>query len=220
MKKLVLVTILISLISLNSVFAQASSDNLAPGLQFKDNYTIVGDKNLYTDFEPLNPDNTVNAIIEIPTGTNAKWEVGKDGIMTWELRDGKPRIVQYLGYVGNYGMIPRTIGGDNDSLDILVLGQPELRGAWVNAKVIGALKLVDKNEQDDKLIAVIPGSDMGKVNTIAELDEKFPGVTNIIETWFTNYKGKGKMKSEGFVEAEQAREILLNASNTYNNNKK
>ena len=37
----------------------------------------------------------------------------------WEFRDGKPRVVAYLGYPGNYGMIPRTLlpkehGGDGD----------------------------------------------------------------------------------------------------------
>ena len=127
MKKLLALTFAFAV----SIFSTSFAADLAPELQYKDPYTIIGEKNLYRDFEPINADRTVNAIIEIPTGNNDKWEVGKDGVMTWEIRKGKPRIVEYLGYAGNYGMIPRTLGGDGDSLDILVLGPSIPRGTWV-----------------------------------------------------------------------------------------
>jgi len=50
-----------------------------------------------------------------------------DGIMKWAFEDGKPRVIKYLAYPGNYGMIPRTLlpkelGGDGDPLDIIMLG--------------------------------------------------------------------------------------------------
>ena len=48
-------------------------------------------------------------MVEIPAGSNDKWEVDKtSGALYWEQEDGKPRVVQYLAYPGNYGMIPRT----------------------------------------------------------------------------------------------------------------
>ena len=211
MKKTIL---LISFLA-TCTFSNAFAAELAPNVKFKDSYTIVSDKNMYRDFAPLNADGSVNAIVEIPTGDNEKWEVGKDGIMTWELRNGKPRIVEYLGYPGNYGMIPRTIGGDGDSLDILILGPAVPRGTWMNVKIIGALKMLDKNEVDDKLIAVVPNSYFGACNDLSELDQKFPNATTIIETWFSNYKGAGKMKSLGYVEANEAKQILADAVNEY-----
>ena len=184
------------------------NERLAPGLSFKDRTTITAEKN-FNDYTPLNPDGTVNAIIEIPAGTLAKWEVDpKTGILAWEIQDGKPRVVQYLGYPGNYGTIPRTVSGDGDPLDILVIGDAVLRGSVVQVKVIGALRLQDKGEADDKLIAVLPGTHFSSVRSLAELNQKFPGVTSIIETWFTNYKGAGKMKSQGFVEADGAKQLL------------
>ncbi|MCA9215002.1 MAG: ADP-ribosylglycohydrolase family protein, partial [Planctomycetales bacterium] len=45
----------------------------------------------------------VNIVVEIPAGTNAKWEVDKQtGRLEWDIRDGKPRVVKYLPYPGNY----------------------------------------------------------------------------------------------------------------------
>src|SRR3989344_6149065 len=94
-------------------------------------------KNLLTDFVPLFDDNDINVVVEIPSGTVDKWEVDKaDGQVKWEMVDNKPRVVDYIGYPGNYGMIPQTIlpkklGGDGDPLDVLVLGPPVERGTVI-----------------------------------------------------------------------------------------
>ncbi len=104
------------------------AETIAPNLRLIDSYTIVGPKNFLTDYEPVNRDGTINVVVEIPTGTTAKWEVTKpDGKLQWEFKRGKPRVVKYLGYPGNYGMLPRTLlakedGGDGDPLDVIVLG--------------------------------------------------------------------------------------------------
>ena len=182
-----------------------------------DPYHLIGERSFLTGYEPLNADSTINMIVEIPTGTTAKWEVDKnDGSMRWEFRNDKPRVVQYLGYPGNYGMIPRTSlpkdqGGDGDPLDIIVLGDPMPRGAVIRAKLLGVLKLLDTNEQDDKLIAVRADTPLYAANNLAELDERFPGVTAIVETWFSNYKGAGLMQSLGYGEVAEAKAILATA---------
>ncbi len=164
---------------------------------------------------------TVRVVIEIPTGTTQKWEVDKaDGLLRWEIRDGRPRLIDYLGYPGNYGMVPRTLlasddGGDGDPLDVLVLGPPMERGAVVEARIIGVLNLLDGGEQDDKLVAVMDDTAFAQVTTIAELRRSHPGVTDIVETWFTSYKGPGEMTSSGYGEAAAADVILTRAVNTY-----
>ena len=177
--------------------------------------------NLLTDINQLLENGNINAIIEIPAGTLDKWELDKStGEISWELIDNKQRIVNYIGYPGNYGMIPRTLlskknGGDGDPLDILVLGPPEERGHILKCKLIGVLYLQDRGEQDDKLIAVSINSSMYGVSSIEELNKNYNGVTEIIQLWFTNYKGPGKMKSIGFGNKEAAIIILNDAIKEY-----
>ena len=128
--------------------SQAIAEDIAANLNVLNEYTIIGDKNFLTDFTPFNTDGSINVVVEIPTGTIAKWEVTKpDGVLKWEFKNGKPRKVNYLGYPGNYGMIPRTLiakddGGDGDALDVIVLGEAMPRGTVVKARVIGVLKLL------------------------------------------------------------------------------
>ena len=57
----------------------------------------------------------------------------------------------------------------------------------------------DHGKTDDKLLAVAESSVFENINTVSELKEQFPGTLEILETWFTNYKGIGEdMKIIGF----------------------
>ncbi len=185
---------------------------LAPGYAL-DGYTLVNEanklENLYLDLVAVPQPGLVTAVIEIPQGTNAKFEVTEDsGKMSWELKNGKPRVVKYLGYPANYGMIPRTISGDGDSLDVLVLGRMELRGTVLPVKVIGVFRLLDGGDVDDKILAVVPGSDLD-VDSLAELDAVYPGITRIIEIWFTSYKGADAgLESGGFGDVPEAWRVI------------
>jgi inorganic pyrophosphatase len=173
------------------------------------------------DYEAQLANGDVNVVIEIPAGTTGKWEVTKpEGELRWEIRDGKPRVVQYLGYPANYGMIPRTLlpkelGGDGDPLDVMILGDAMARGSVVPARLIGVMNMLDGGEQDDKLIAVRPDSPFGKVTNLADLDAQFPGATTILRTWFTNYKGPGKIVVPGFADLPEAQKILSAAIEAY-----
>ena len=177
--------------------------------------------NLLTDYIPLHTDGDVNAVIEITSGTIDKWELNKlNGQIEWELVDEKPRTVNYLGYPGNYGMIPQTLlskekGGDGDPLDILVLGPPEERGSIVKCKIIGVLFLMDRGEQDDKLIAVSHNSPFYEMNDIIDLNKNYIGISEIIKLWFINYKGTNIMESKGFGNKDIAEDILRTAIDVY-----
>ena len=112
-------------------------------------------------------------------------------------------------------LLPKELSGDGDPLDIILLGPPLNRGDVVSAKLIGVLKLLDNGEQDDKLIAVQLNSPLKKSNSLKELDEQFPGIKEILEQWFTNYKGNGKVQSNGFGNLEEAEKILKEASEQF-----
>lgn len=179
--------------------------------------------NLLTEIPPRDTDGAVHVVIEIAAGSLEKWEVNKQsGQLVPDSLNGQPRKVNYLPYPANYGMIPQTLlpknaGGDGDPLDVILLGAAVPRGELVKARVIGVLKLLDGGEQDDKLIAVPVGrsSSWEKLRSLEELQEAYPGVTQIIELWFTHYKGKGKMKSLGYQEAAFGQQILEAAIKAY-----
>ena len=183
--------------------------------------TDQGDINLLTDFMPFDENGDVNVVVEIPTGTLEKWEVDKStGQLQLEFIDNNPRIVNYLGYPGNYGMIPRTLlskesGGDGDPLDVIVLGPPVPRGSTIKCKIIGVLFLLDRGEQDDKLIAVLADTPLYGINSISELNQNYVGIAEILQLWFSNYKGPGKMESKGFGEKDIAMDIRRTAIKEY-----
>lgn len=183
---------------------------------------IRGEKSYWSGYDPLNRDGTYNVVVEIPAGTIAKYETNKDtGMLELEQKNGQPRFVQYLGYPANYGAIPRSVlleskGGDGDSVDVILLGPAVPRGAVVRGRVIGVLSLVDTGAVDDKAIVVMENSPFAKVRSIPDLDARFPGVTTILQTWFTSYKGHGKdgklmLSSAGFKDRAAAIKLIGDA---------
>ena len=144
MKRKLLVFVLVAVLFLMNACLQQSQNRKLDTSTYKIK-TEIDTVNLLTDVSPIFEDGDVNAIIEIPAGTVDKWELNKsNGKIEWELVDDKPRIVEYLGYPGNYGMIPRTLlskenGGDGDPLDIIVLGSSIERASIVKCKIIGVL---------------------------------------------------------------------------------
>ena len=64
----------------------------------------------------------VSAIIEVPAGSNVKYELDK--------KSGLLRVDRTLfssvHYPANYGFLPQTYCDDHDPLDVLVLGQEAL----------------------------------------------------------------------------------------------
>ena len=205
----------ISQCSLLVLALTAGCANRAVGLTAtQDPMVIAGEESFLDGYSARAGRGRIHVVVEIPTGTNAKWEVDKkDGVLRWQIEDGRPRVVKYLGYPANYGMVPRTLlpkelGGDGDPLDVLLLGPAVTRGSVVSAQLVGVLKLLDGGEQDDKLIAVAEGVPFAGVASIADLDAKFAGVTEILRIWMTNYKGPGRMESQGFADAAAAEKIL------------
>lgn len=125
----------------------------------------------------------VNAIIEIPKGSKAKYEIDKDsGLLKLD------RVLfSSVMYPANYGFIPRTYCDDKDPLDILVLCSVDVYPmSIIEAKVIGVMHMVDNGEQDDKIIAVA-NTDMS-VNYIEELEDLPPHAMKEIVRFFQDYK--------------------------------
>lgn len=184
--------------------------------------TSIDSQNYLDAITPYTPDSLVNIVIEIPAGTNQKWEVNKNtGFIEWQ-RIGKDslRVVNYLPYPANYGFIPQTLlnknqGGDGDPLDVFLLGPGVERGSVVNSHIIGGIQMLDKGEQDDKLIAVSKDSHFGHIHSVSQLNIKYPGALEILTLWLQNYKGNNQIEIQSILDKEEALHMLNQAIDAY-----
>jgi inorganic pyrophosphatase len=154
----------------------------------------------------------VQAIIEIPKGSNAKYELDKE---TGMLRLDRV-LFSTVYYPANYGFIPQTLGKDNDPLDILVLSEIDVQPLCiVEAKVIGVMRMIDNHEEDDKIIAVAQKDmSVNYINAISELPEHF---VLQLRNFFENYKKleHKTVKVEDFQDARTAKTIIKQAIKDY-----
>lgn len=170
----------------------------------QDSSAVVIEKIDYGKLPFKNENGNITAVIEIPAGTNGKFEYNYESKeFIQEIREGKPRVVKFLPYIGSYGFIPGTymdpsIGGDGDALDILIIGESIKQGTIVEVKPIATLRLLDGGEEDHKVIGVPVDSklNIANVNDYESLTEP---MKDIIKTWFTSYKGPGKMQFQGWI---------------------
>lgn len=155
----------------------------------------------------------IQVVIEIPAGTSKKIEFNTTS-KQFEIdqRDGKDRVIPFLPYPGNYGFIPSTIsdrslGGDGDALDILLISESTATGSVVEAIPIGILKLLDKGEYDYKIICVPsdPTKRIIAATTYTEFVGTYSKAKDIIESWFLHYDtGGDALRSEGWADENEA----------------
>lgn len=166
----------------------------------------------YYHLPTYSSNNIIQAVIEIPAGTNKKYEYNSQS-NTFEIdkKNGVERVIQFLPYPGNYGYIPSTYsnpekGGDGDALDVLVLSESVFTGTVIEIIPIGVLKLIDDGEIDSKIIAIPANSKMQiiKVKTYQEFLIKYPEAKSIIESWFLNYNKEDPASINGWGNEQEA----------------
>lgn len=139
----------------------------------------------------------VHAFIEITPFDLVKYEVDK---ATGYLKVDRPQRTSSLPPT-LYGFIPRTYcgnrvkklhpgseRGDGDPLDICVISErPISRGeVFLNARVIGGLRVTDHGEADDKIIAVMENDRFWQdANDIADLPKV---LVDRMRHFFSTYK--------------------------------
>ena len=156
----------------------------------------------------------VNAIIEIPKGSRAKYEIDK----TTGLLKLDRMIYSSFHYPINYGFIPKTLGEDKDPLDILVLTSVVIEPLCiVESKVIGVMQMIDSGDADDKIIAVAKNDP--SVNYFNELDELPTHFFAELRNFFEEYKKleKKTVVVDEFQEKDKAYDIIKQAIERYRN---
>lgn len=166
----------------------------------------------YLNLPTFSESNNLQMVVEIPAGTNHKIEFNKTtGKFENDSINGEVRIIEFLPYPGNYGFIPSTLmdksrGGDGDALDILVIAESVSTGTVMNVNPIGVLLLKDGGELDSKIIAVPADSSQNVLNiyNFEDLMIEKQTAKRLIEEWFLNYKGFGKMEFVGWRDQKYA----------------
>jgi len=155
----------------------------------------------------------VNAIIEIPKGSRAKYEIHKDSGLIMLDRV----LYASMYYPQNYGFIPQTLGEDGDPLDIMVLTQVTVvPRCLIPSKVIGVMRMVDRGEPDDKILAVAEGdASVAHINDVSELPDYFRVE---LKHFFEEYKTlENKIVIvDDFQSKEKGMDIIMESIDRYN----
>lgn len=170
----------------------------------------------------------VTAYIEITSFDGIKYEIEKSN---GYLKVDRPQATSALPPC-LYGFIPQTYCGDGvaslsqnakvgdgDPLDICVLSERPITKSdvLVPSRVIGGLRMLDKGEADDKIIAVLENDPYW--DSTRELEELSDVFRNRIQHYFLTYKqnptGENPVVIESFYGRQAAEEVITAALKDY-----
>src|SRR3954470_3583266 len=157
-----------------------------------------------------------NVIIEIPMNADPiKYEVDKE--------TGAMFVDRFMStamhYPCNYGYIPRTLSGDGDPVDVLVLSPvPLITGVVVRCRPIGVLKMDDEAGGDAKILAV-PTDKLSGLYRAIQSPRDLPEITTLqIAHFFEHYKDlePGKwVRISSWTGAEEAKREIEESVTRY-----
>lgn len=176
----------------------------------------------------------VNCFIEIVPTDTVKYEVDKESGF---LKVDRPQL--FSNYCpALYGFIPKTYcgeqiaayaskmsgetvaKGDGDPLDILVLTEKNITHGdiLVKATPIGGLRMIDKGEADDKIIAVL--KDDAVYGGLTDISELHTRVLDRIRHYFLTYKLKpdesnSQVNIANIYGRDEAHEVIGLSRNDY-----
>ena len=160
--------------------------------------------------------NNVNVIIEISANSHpVKYEVMKDaGVLEVDRFLSTP-----MHYPCNYGYIPRTLCGDGDPVDVLVVTPfPLLSGTVIQCRPVGILSMTDEAGEDHKVIAV-PVDKLSRLyHHVQETTDLPIALLDSIVHFFENYKALEKhkwVKVEKWLGSEEARQEIESAAKAF-----
>lgn len=151
--------------------------------------------NLWHDVSFGSPEE-FNAIVEVPHGSQNKYEIDKDtGLISLDRANFTD-----AAYPFNYCFVPQTLWDDGDALDVMLIATfPIHPGIVVPCRPVGMMEMIDSGENDNKIVAV-PTVDkrFDHIQDIKDFGE------HLLRDWahfFETYKAlKGANKSDYVVE--------------------
>ena len=166
-----------------------------------------------------NPPEEINVVIEIPKGSNIKYEIDEESGAVFVDR----KLFTAMFYPCNYGFIPQTKEKDGDPVDVLVLGNdPVVPAAVIRTNPVGVLITEDEEGQDAKVVAVPMAKVDPSFSDVKDIDTVPEYIKNQIKHFFEHYKEleKGKyVKVAGWEDKESAKRKISEAVQRYKEEK-
>ncbi|WP_297444362.1 inorganic diphosphatase [Desulfurobacterium sp.] len=157
----------------------------------------------------------IYAVIEIPQGSNIKYEVDKESGTVFVDRF----LFTPMFYPANYGFVPNTLADDGDPIDVLVISRaPVVPGSVIRCRPIGVLIMEDESGQDEKILAVPVDKLDLKYKAVKEITDLPEAVLNEIKHFFEHYKDlePGKwVKLKEYKGSEEAKALIIKAVENY-----
>jgi len=169
-------------------------------------------RNLYDYPIGENSPDEFNVIIEVPHGSNNKYEYNSE----YDIFQLDRVLFSSVHYPGCYGFIPQTLGGDGDPLDVIVLaGEPFSTGTVLKARPVGYLKMTDDKGQDEKILAV-PVDDP-RFNERHSLKDIRKHVLLEIEHFFQIYKDLENkfVDIDKWYDLDETKKLIIESNNNY-----
>jgi inorganic pyrophosphatase len=183
---------------------------------------------------PGDPEHCVTVYVEIVPTDTVKYELDKE---SGHLRVDRPQL--YSSQPPSlYGFVPQTycgdlvaarsaersgrakLRGDGDPMDVCVLSEKAFAhgGFLLRARAIGGLRMIDGDEADDKIVAVLE-KDLG-YGKLRDLPEAPEGVVDRLRHYFLSYKqipgaGPRKVEISEVYGRDEAVEVLRRSIEDY-----
>ena len=161
--------------------------------------------------QPKEAPEEVLLAVEIPAGSFTKYEIGEDGLLHVDRFLSMP-----MAYPANYGSMPRTLAGDGDPLDALVLTRAPLHpGVLLRFRPVGVLRMTDRGEADEKIIGVPTDNVDPAYAAIRDIGDLPQAERERIEAFFRVYKdlpaGGNGVRLHGYGDADEAWALIRQA---------
>ena len=161
--------------------------------------------------QPKKAPEEVLLAVEIPAGSFTKYEINEEGLVYVDRFQSMPVV-----YPANYGSMPRTLAGDGDPLDALVLTRAPLHpGVLLRFRPVGVLRMSDRGEADEKIIGVPTDNVDPAYAAIRDIGDLPQAERERIEAFFRVYKdllaGGNGVRLHGYGDADEAWALIRQA---------
>ena len=156
--------------------------------------------------------NCMEVFVEIPKGSNNKYEYDKQK----EAFRLDRVLYSPVYYPADYGYLENTLTDDGDPLDAMVLTTfPTFPGCIIKARIIGMFIMEDEKGRDEKIIGV-PMRDP-RFDNISSIDDLESHILKEFRHFFEVYKDLEEKKVDiiGWANIEEAVKVIKQAKNNY-----
>ncbi len=161
--------------------------------------------------------NYVNAVIEIPAGTNQRIKyIEMDGVFLVDRSGDDEGIIDFLPAPGNYGFVPGTfmdpvLGGDGEPVKIMVIAENMPTGTVLEVIPLLVMYFNENSGFGQNLVIPViiatPASSRLQVINAFDYEDLFadyPEMVDILITWVASFRGQGSDELRAMGDGEVA----------------